>query len=145
MLTFETIPDVIDFRFPRKHTKDRFWVNSPIKLSDEIGNRVRQLIIWCAVQSYWYYVLARPAYSDEDFDFVKNYINEMHRDFPLETKITHDVNLYWGRTPCHFPEYVRRVFDIEAWYRRETSGPLRTPTEQRLIDMEESRSVRKVK
>lgn len=145
----------IDFRDPRPGTMERLWKPRIVKLASsstefissgktfgfEVTSkqiRLKQLILWCSHQSYWYYVLDKAVYSDEDYNCVRDYIINDH-----VATFGRGSFLYWGRTPCHFPMMLARTFDFEAWYKGERTGPRKTKDEEEALSREAQRQTRK--
>ena len=60
-----------------------------IVLSDDERKLHRQLVCWCQVERYWYYVLHTPQIIDGEYDEVENHIKQMEEEYNKEYD-THD-------------------------------------------------------
>jgi hypothetical protein len=74
--------------------------------------RYRQLVCWCLIQRFRYYVLERPKVSDRKYDEVERYIARMEQRYGLDNPYspTKEVG---SSDPSSYPH---SVFN---WFRKE--------------------------
>lgn len=94
-----------------------------LDISDEID--YINLVNYCAIHSYWFYVVQEPQVSNEEFDCVKTFIRDLEYKLSTEGrripqhKLPHLPNGYsptiMGYNPlrylsCRYPEWIQMAF-----------------------------------
>lgn len=114
--------DEIDFHLPGDVLEGREVF---VGLSDEVDKMYHQLINWCIIQSFWYYVYQQPQVFDAEFDYIKKIIWNIEQEHYYEITegptMPHVPNGYspvkaWGNPfrhlPCRYPTYVQELFSV---------------------------------
>jgi hypothetical protein len=74
----------LDFHLPDPCTEHN--PHGPIELLEDYNDRYNQLILWCMIQSYWFYVVNNPQVTDMEYDYVKKYIKLLETGEDLGTE-----------------------------------------------------------
>ena len=62
-------PEGLDWHLPSP------WVTTAY-LSEDEKERHMQMVSWCLVQRFWYYVLNQPKVTDQEYDAVERQVKE---------------------------------------------------------------------
>lgn len=99
-------PVEIEFHIP-SHTE-------PVELQweDETGV-FRQLVCWCIIQRYRYYVLNDPAVSDMEYDNVEKFVLEMRGEADYIAKLYCPLTEPGSSRKEDYPSFIRHSFDSD--------------------------------
>jgi hypothetical protein len=125
------LPDQLNFHLPNDTTKTSFKrgenglmgvvkesvvdFHPPTDLDfDDTDNLYRQLVCWCLVQRFWYFVMKDPKFTDLEYDFIEAHVAKIEAEFPhlkeanryTPTK-TVGSSMWWDRS---YPDSIRRIF-----------------------------------
>lgn len=79
MINVNSLPESLDFHLPSSGGSNEHGVQV-ILVIDDCTLLYRQLVCWTLVQSYWYYVLAKPCVTDTEYDLVCAAIKELEEE-----------------------------------------------------------------
>ncbi len=107
----QNLPEAIDFHLP-------IWYNGAfttqetekIKLSGDEEELYRQLVCWCCVQRYWYYVLDSPKASDTEYDMIERCVAYIEEEFLLERNRYSPTIRPGSSFPSDYPKFVLFCF-----------------------------------
>lgn len=93
------------------HCKDS---TGPTELSDDLTLRYRQLVAWCMIQCYRYWVLDDAGIPDHEYDQVEGYLRYLEQELPYELEEaamqrSPTVRIY-GVNEGMYPYWVRALF-----------------------------------
>lgn len=100
------LPDELEIEFPLETLR--------IELSEDLLTKYHQLVYWCMIQSFWYYVVGKEVVNNETFDFVKDWIREVEEAGEATT----------GATMPHMPNgFSPTVNGWNPFYYQESRYP----------------------
>lgn len=59
-----------------------------VELSSDLLGRYHQLVCWCLVQRFWYYVLGNPQVTDQEYDYIEHEVALLEMLLPVKNKYT---------------------------------------------------------
>lgn len=68
------LPETLVFNYPVSKTE--VDLTHTVIQEDEL-KQYRQLVCWCLIQRYWYYVICEPKVEDSEYDLIEEYIKEL--------------------------------------------------------------------
>jgi NAD-dependent DNA ligase len=68
------LPDALAFHYP---TSKDLVDDTPIEIQESESKQYRQLVCWCLIQRYWYYVICEPKVKDIEYDLIEGYVKEL--------------------------------------------------------------------
>lgn len=110
------LPDVLDFQFPVEKLRTlrcRSLVTLHL-LDDEL--LYRQLVCWCLIQRYRYYVLSppQPKASDLLYDFIESRIKQMEDGCSYLTNSYSPSRKVGSSRAEDYPPFIRWLFREEV-------------------------------
>ncbi len=128
------LPEELDFHFPRSLTKEFVRLGErgversvvpndeppmpPVKLAeDDLDELYRQLVCWCLIQRFWYYVLAENKCTDLEYDFIERHVaklEKMRPESPLNrySPTTRVASTLWWNYP---PSVIKFFHPVEKF------------------------------
>lgn len=83
-----------------------------VKLSEDIVLLHRQLICWCLVQRFWYYVIGEPQVSDQNYDEVEaevKYLEDLDPNLSILNPYS-PINILGSDLPTSYPTNILGMF-----------------------------------
>lgn len=113
-LLFNDLPEELEYIEPQS------LQCKAMVLQDDVDRRHRQLIVWCAIQSLWYWCLSEQHISNEAYDKVKaECIRHELKEGPSEyiDRWAAPIHtLQWGnkwfQQPSRYPDVVQEMFGV---------------------------------
>lgn len=104
------MPDEIDFYYPQG--------DSIVELDDDSEIRYQQFVNWSMIQSFWYYVIGKPAVCDEAYQRIRQEIINLESEFDyLLTYTAPHIPLgcsptvtWWNWNWSRYPPYIIDLF-----------------------------------
>jgi len=97
------IPDELDFHLPGCDQ-----VATPIH--EDESHSYRQLVCWCNVQRYWYYVLHEPKVTDMEYDAIEEVVKNMESECEYLTNKYSPSKVAGSSRPEDYPKLIRGLF-----------------------------------
>lgn len=82
----------------------------PVKLRTYPPLMYRQLVCWCLVQRFWYYVLDEPKCSDFFYDKIERFVFKLERKYKLFNIWSPTKNI-GSSSRASYPMSVIRLFE----------------------------------
>lgn len=103
MIEIAKYPDEIEFHLPPN--------DAPVALKwgDDVA-LFRQLVCWCIIQRYRYYVLSDPAVSDTEYDEVEKFVLDMREEAEYLKRMYCPLAWIGSSRPEDYPSFVRCAF-----------------------------------
>lgn len=103
-IDIEEFPVEIDFHFPECH--------EPVALQweDEVAT-FRQLVCWCMIQRYRYYVLNNPEVTDMEYDNVESFVLRMREEGDYLAQLYCPLTEPGSTRREDYPYFIRVGFD----------------------------------
>lgn len=93
----------LDFHLPNKRPESiRLRMRYPRLLH-------RQLVCWCLIQRYWYYVLDEPKVSDRAYDKVEKMVYDLEREYGCRNRWS-PTKIVGSDNPNAYPHSIRNFF-----------------------------------
>lgn len=71
------LPDELDF-----HLAGEYPGENLVELKSDPCEVYAQLVCWCLIQRFWYYILHTPQVSDTEYDEIENLVRELEETYP---------------------------------------------------------------
>lgn len=91
------LPLELDFHLPAE--RNHLTTIQPDQL-----DAYSQLVCWCLVQRYWYYVLNDPQVVDKEYDEVESLVQQLEREYGSILNNQYSPSKHVGSGNCyHYP------------------------------------------
>ena len=103
MIDLTEYPESIDFNFP--------GLDSPVVLQyDDDIKLFRQLVCWCLIQRFRYYVINEPLVTDTEYDHVEKFVLEMREEADYLRRMYCPLELIGSSRRQDYPVFIRLAF-----------------------------------
>src|SRR5690606_3638094 len=100
-------PEALDFHIPE--------YPDPVPLRDDDVLRHRQLVSWCLIQRYRYYVLSDPKVTDREYDAIEQHIKDMESEAAYLKNKYSPTKTVGSCHRSHYPYSIRSLFPVEKF------------------------------
>jgi hypothetical protein len=91
-------------------------LDEPTELQEDERLRHRQMVSWCLVQRFWYYVLNSPQVTDQEYDAVERQVKDMEESAEYLRHNPYSPSRRVGSCRREdYPRSVRSCFPLETF------------------------------
>lgn len=110
-------PETLDFHIPYDPAIDDDLPEGPVVLNyDDDVTLHRQLLCWCLVQRFRYYVLSEPVATDGDYDAIEKYLIELEQTAAyLQGNKYSPSRMIGSCRRQDYPRSIRTWFPVESY------------------------------
>lgn len=102
----------IDFHIPGMGDSTELQLN-------DLRNLYTQLVCWCLVQRFWYYVLADPQVSDSTYDKVERFVKEIEASKRVPINRESPTRMIGGDVASDYPFSIIGLFRYHPRYQQK--------------------------